>query len=217
MALTHFVSSNQQKLQSYLSFALFSHTLIVYQYRWQLYLRMSPWHMAWEAQQLESFWKQCLELQPNVYRVIRNRVRHCADAEDLLQETMLEARQRLDSYNSQYTLASWLFLIATSNVLDHFRSRNRRPTVAFAEDEDVVFRDAQEELSPQEEALHECQAELPEKDRELIRMQYHAEMKPAEIASAIDKDPARVHRLIFEIRKKLAACIQGKLASAGVL
>jgi RNA polymerase sigma-70 factor (TIGR02960 family) len=65
------------------------------------------------------------ELQVHCYRVLGS----LADAEDLLQETLLAAWQGLPGFEERASLRSWLYRIATNRCLNWLRSGNRRPQV----------------------------------------------------------------------------------------
>jgi RNA polymerase sigma-70 factor (ECF subfamily) len=56
------------------------------------------------------------------YRMLGN----AADAEDLLQEIFLSAHRKLDSFRGDAALGTWLYRLATNQVLDHVRSRAAR-------------------------------------------------------------------------------------------
>jgi RNA polymerase sigma-70 factor, ECF subfamily len=49
-----------------------------------------------------------------------------SDAEDLLQEIFLAAHRKLDSFRGEAALGTWLYRLATNQILDHVRSRAAR-------------------------------------------------------------------------------------------
>jgi RNA polymerase sigma-70 factor (TIGR02960 family) len=68
------------------------------------------------------------ELRVHCYRVLGS----LADAEDLLQETLLAAWQGLPGFGERASLRSWLYRIATNRCLNWLRSANRRAPVEAA-------------------------------------------------------------------------------------
>jgi RNA polymerase sigma-70 factor (ECF subfamily) len=49
-----------------------------------------------------------------------------ADAEDQMQEIFLSAHRKLDSFRGDSALGTWLYRLATNQILDHVRSRAAR-------------------------------------------------------------------------------------------
>jgi RNA polymerase sigma-70 factor, ECF subfamily len=62
------------------------------------------------------------ELQLHCYRLLGS----LEDAEDLVQETLLRAWQRLDSFEGRAALRTWLYKIATNACLDTLDKKRRR-------------------------------------------------------------------------------------------
>ncbi len=79
------------------------------------------------------------ELQVHCYRILGSR----QEAEDLVQETLLRAWRRLDTYAGQATFRAWLYKIATNACLDALdRQRSRRllpPQAGPASDPQAPF------------------------------------------------------------------------------
>ena len=63
------------------------------------------------------------ELQVHCYRILGS----AADAEDVLQETMLAAWRSIGDFEERSSVRSWLYRIATNRSLNALRSASRRP------------------------------------------------------------------------------------------
>src|SRR3979411_2481914 len=48
-----------------------------------------------------------------------------ADAEDIVQDTYIRATEKLDTFNGQSSLKTWLFAIASNLAKDNLRARKR--------------------------------------------------------------------------------------------
>ena len=60
--------------------------------------------------------------------------RHHADAEDLLQDTMLKAYAHFHTFQQGTNLRAWLYRILTNNYINAYRKRQRRPAQFPAEE-----------------------------------------------------------------------------------
>ena len=66
-----------------------------------------------------------------------------ADAEDLLQEIFLAAHRKLEGFRGEAALGTWLYRLATNQILDHLRSRAARAgQVTDALEDAAVIADA---------------------------------------------------------------------------
>jgi RNA polymerase sigma-70 factor (TIGR02960 family) len=68
------------------------------------------------------------ELLAHCYRILGS----VADAEDVLQETMVAAWKGLERFEGRASVRSWLYRIATNRSLNHLRALDRRPRTAAA-------------------------------------------------------------------------------------
>ncbi len=73
-----------------------------------------------------------------LYNVAYRLAGNDADAQDLVQETLLRVRRGLESYEPG-SLPAWLSRIVTNVFLDEVRRRRRRPTDPFGDDAERVL------------------------------------------------------------------------------
>src|SRR5919197_4238434 len=67
------------------------------------------------------------ELQVHCYRILGS----LHESEDMVQETMLKAWKRLDTYEGRATFRSWLYKIATNSCLDFLDQQKSRRLLPF--------------------------------------------------------------------------------------
>jgi RNA polymerase sigma-70 factor (ECF subfamily) len=73
-----------------------------------------------------------------LYNVAYRLAGNDADAQDLVQETLLRVRRGLETYQPG-SMPAWLSRIVTNVFLDEVRRRRRRPTDSLADDADRVL------------------------------------------------------------------------------
>lgn len=77
--------------------------------------------------------ERLLEEAPHLFAYALQRVRDHHHAEDLVQDCLLTAWRKRESFEENSTLRTWLFGIMKFKVLDHHRAANRIPTQRTAE------------------------------------------------------------------------------------
>ncbi len=155
--------------------------------------------------------------QPAVARFVRSFVRNRDDAEDVLQEVALAIVDRFESYDSTRPFIAWALGVARNLVKAHFRKQLRRPVTA--DDETAVdrvaeaFESLQPELEDMKEALAECIQRVPAEERRMLAMQYEENLKPAAIATRINKTANHVAVMLHRLRLGLRQCVERKMNS----
>jgi RNA polymerase sigma-70 factor (ECF subfamily) len=83
-----------------------------------------------------------------LYRFALSRVKDHHTAEDLVQDCLSAAWQRLESFDGRSSLSTWLLGIMKFKVIDHFRKSKRTPTdqAVHAADEDDAGQDPVDSL-----------------------------------------------------------------------
>lgn len=74
-----------------------------------------------------TFAEQAMEYAPQLYSTALRMTRNRADAEDLVQETMLRGFRSFETFSEGTNLRAWLFRILTNAYINRYRAKQRRP------------------------------------------------------------------------------------------
>jgi RNA polymerase sigma-70 factor, ECF subfamily len=150
-----------------------------------------------------------------LYRVARSITRHDADAEDLVQDTMLRAFRGIERFDGRHPRA-WLLTIMRNAQIN--RVRRRRP-VLLADPEEAADRSAamiDETAGPEQQVVErgfdavveDAYVALPEKFREVIDLVDLAGLSYEDAATVLEVPQgtvmSRLHRGRKRIREALA-------------
>jgi RNA polymerase sigma-70 factor, ECF subfamily len=83
--------------------------------------------MTMDAELNAEFEREVVPLHSALYRQARRLSRNQADAEDLLQETMMRAYAGFESFRPGSNLQGWLFRILTNTYINGYRKERRQP------------------------------------------------------------------------------------------
>ena len=147
-----------------------------------------------------------------VYRYILSRVMDAADADDLTAQTFLAALEALPGYRERGCFSAWLFSIARSKLMDHFR-RNP-PAEPVAESLPGSRGDLLGDLIRAQEVRRVATliAGLEEGERELIRLRYVAELTFAEMARLLDRKEDATKKAFYRLMERLQRQMEGEHA-----
>ena len=146
-----------------------------------------------------------------LYRYCRSIVRDDADAQDALQSTFARALSALQRGQRSAPLRPWLFRIAHNEAISVLRRRRviaepltggPMPSVASAED--------QAGARARLEVLMADLGELPDRTRSALVMRELSGLSHEEIAIALDTSTGAAKQAIFEARRGLLECVEGR-------
>jgi RNA polymerase sigma factor (sigma-70 family) len=142
-------------------------------------------------------------VQP-VYRYLYSRVGTTHEAEDLTSQTFMAALEYLPRYRERGQFAAWLFRIARSKMMDHFR-RNRVEVDLEAAERSAGGEDALLHVIQNEEIsrLKFLLKKLDFEELDLIRLRYVAELTFAEIADLLGKREEAVKQSVYRLLARL--------------
>ncbi len=107
-------------------------------------------------------------LQGYLRAYFARRVGHAAEAEDLLQETLIAMHTRRETYDPSRPFTAWVYAIARYKLIDFFR-RNKRRAEDPLDDADALFTASDAQAAEAHLDVERLLGRLPEKTRRLIR------------------------------------------------
>jgi RNA polymerase sigma-70 factor (ECF subfamily) len=166
----------------------------------------------------ESFALIVRRHSPAIWKVAAAILGDRTATENLVQQTFVNAYERLDQYQSGRDLELWLKGIARNLVREDLRKRSRenhhvthyRAYVAalYEEDED------EHHLSELEAALGECRRHLGAAAARALALHYDDGLSVEQSATAIGRTTAATRQLLFRARLALRDCVERRLLSS---
>ena len=142
---------------------------------------------------------------PRVYRYALHRIGNESDAEDVTSRTFTDALQSLSRYRPKRngSFGGWLFTIARRRCADHFRVTTPLPLSNFNLKENAAG-PLDEVISRDEQCrLGKILDNLSEKDRELLRLRFAAELTYQQIGDVIGKSGAAAKMSLVRLIKRM--------------
>jgi RNA polymerase sigma-70 factor (ECF subfamily) len=165
---------------------------------------------------------QCIDKHsPGVYRLALRLMQHEADAEDVVQETFLNAFKAIGDFQGRSELSTWLYRIAYNTAM--MRLRKHQPeTVSVEETENAddgslvptqlfdwcCLPESDFETNETRAHLEQAIRELPEKLRAVFALRELEGLSTDETANALDISietvKTRLHRARLWLRERLS-------------
>lgn len=148
---------------------------------------------------------------PHIYRTVFAVLRSRQDAEDVMQEALLQIYRSLPNYRHN-GLKTWLTRIAVNKAIDYKRYKSRRPEQAadFGQREQAAGMETEAGAPPPEEELLEKEQrsrirerlkELPGNYREVLTAYYIDEKSYEQIAGETGLEAKSVESRLYRARK----------------
>lgn len=173
-----------------------------------------------------SFEREALVHLDTLYRVALRLSGNAADAEDLVQETVLRAYRSWDRYTPGTNAKGWLLTILRHLFINEYRRKRRHPETVDVDTIEpfAVFEDIQEE-DPQgaffdrivDDEVLRAVDELPEAFREAVTLSDVEGLSYEEIAKVLEVPVGTVKSRLFRGRRLLQAKLYDYAVSMGYI
>lgn len=159
----------------------------------------------------ERFEREALPHMRSLYSTAYRLARNSADAEDLVQETLLRAYRAFEGYTPDTNVRAWLYTILYRVRADHYRRIGRSVQTVELEGDGPATAPPQDTLARGQEDVARALAELPECFRAAVVLRDIQEFSYEEIAAILDVPigtvMSRIHRGRALLRQALAGLV----------
>lgn len=144
-----------------------------------------------------------------VFRYLFSKIGNLHEAEDVTAQTFLAAFESFDKFRQDGHFASWLFGIAHNKAMDHFRRRDNLSSMDESSEIPVEDNTLSKVIqTEQEQALSKLIQALTEKERELLRLRFLAEMSFPEIARFLNRNEEAVKKRTYRLLARLQSQLE---------
>lgn len=138
---------------------------------------------------------------PSIYRLAYSYVHNEADAEEVLEDTILRHLEKAPDFESKAHEKAWLMRVAGNLSKDRIRYNKYRETDEL---QDTLVSDNREDLS----FVWEAVKDLPVKYREVIHLYYYEGYSTEEIAEILHRRSATVRTELRRARIQLKSVLK---------
>ena len=151
-----------------------------------------------------SFRDDILPLKDKLFRVALRITFDRAEAEDIVQETLIKVWNKREEWNSLESVEAYC-LTLTKNLAIDLREKMDARTEELTEANDQTLDFFKEKLEQKERLMwvHKLKEQLPDKQREIMQMRDIEEKSYKEIAQALDITEEQVKINLFRARQKV--------------
>ena len=193
-------------------------------------LPSDEWDDVRLLQAIAAFDQQALKLlyarhATAVYAFVNRRLTTASAADEVTNDTFLQAWRSASSFEGRSSAKTWLYGIAKNKVMDALRSHYRVADHEQPELAGKVCNTADAAPGPYEQALSrqkgkhlaECFEALSPDHRECMHLSFVEGMTLQEISKVVDAPSNTVGTRIHHAKHKLKACLEGRLGVGEVL
>jgi RNA polymerase sigma-70 factor (ECF subfamily) len=152
----------------------------------------------------EAFGRLYEHYVQSIYRYLYSRVGTVHVAEDLTSQTFMAAFRSLPRYHERGQFSAWLFRIARSKLMDHYRGSRPEESLEAADGleagPDTLASVMQNETLSR---LHLLISQLEDDEQELIRLRFVADLSFAEMADLLGRREEAVKKSVYRLLARL--------------
>jgi RNA polymerase sigma factor (sigma-70 family) len=157
----------------------------------------------------KGFRQLVITYQQRLYMVIRRQVATHEDADDVLQNTFIKIFRHLDQFENRSGLYTWMYRIASNEVINHHKSIKRSKTIEL-NDHDVRYADSYLNTDKLADVLQSIVSNLPARQQMVFRMRYYDELTYKQMSELLELTEGALKATFHHAVKKIEEQIKAK-------
>lgn len=141
-----------------------------------------------------------------VYAYLKKKLNTREETDEVFQKVFLKFHHSRKNYDRQYPVMQWLYVIAKTTLLDHFRAQSKQVKVDESPIEEInpnlLSQNAPAQTLSLERDIEILQS-LSKEQRQAIEMRVFDELSYEQIAEKLNRSQDNVRQLISRALKKL--------------
>jgi RNA polymerase sigma-70 factor, ECF subfamily len=155
----------------------------------------------------------------DVWKVVAAMLGDRTSAENLVQQTFVNAYERLEQYQPGRDLARWLKGIARNLVREELRrmSRESQHLTCYRQYLNTLYEDddrAERRLAELQNAMAACREQLSPAAARALCLHYEEGLTVEQVAAAIQRTIAATRQLLFRTRVAIRECVERRMVAS---
>lgn len=144
-------------------------------------------------------WFRCY--YPQLMRICASRVSDHKDAEDIVQETMINSLRQLQLFAHQASLLSWMVSIMRHEIADYYRKKYAKKAIKLLPLGEKLLANPVQDSAIVNETVRKVLHQLPTSSQMLLIMKYVDGLRVAQIAKLLGKTFKSVETQLWRSRQ----------------
>lgn len=159
------------------------------------------------------------QYERDIYRFVFSLVPNRVDADELVQDTLVQLWEHIDDYDTNRRFLPWAFQFAYRQVLMYRRSQDVRRRYFSDDVIELIAQDATSHQSTEDNrlaALKMCLKNLNEEQTRILRHRYEGGVSLVQLAKECGQSANALYKRIQRLRQILVGCVQKRLTEGAV-
>lgn len=133
-----------------------------------------------------------------IYAYLKKKLNNRQEVDEVFQKVFLKFHQSRKNYKAEYLVLQWLYVIAQTTVIDHFRKQNRQ---LITDDMPLSQNDTPEALNLERDVS--LLDQLPNEQRQVVEMRIVDGLSYEQIAASLNRTEVGIRQTVSRALKKL--------------